>query len=475
MASSGRACVASEVGSNDCRDHALATLGLYLVSLGPDRAVFHVLTHLQAEMPESNETTCWQQVRHYKDHLGHPVVLEQYIQDYEADPSHLVPIQIYSTVPLDADHEDLRAYLLQGFYNDDVLPLFEIYSFCPPDAFACIEHNRRGIAYRKAQHRLKVPNLPPLIPRFFNESSDRPIGRCLLLRSHSYRLGSDGDWDLYTEAGGAPDLLAFNRSFSRSHADVDQEQRREDVDDEPGLAGFELSIERVQCQIDVSQVIVGDIFANAQHPGLEYALNADEGVPANAESPPGDEAEIRQQLERQSTEINYIFDSTFRILEDEDAGVVTFTNTSEDEPDLQYLVYAPFLSHWRNVPHSSIPLLKATSTSWSSIRPTHSHVLQALRAPFPIHCICPQYQSGTVGAAKRMLTNPYRIFAVVLDRPNFVEEAGVYFYMSEYTPSVDLPPEAQPHPDDTEVWRVAGMKEVSRLLGMLGVGEGRGE
>jgi hypothetical protein len=74
-----------------------------------------------------------------------------------------------------------------------------------------------------------------------------------------------------------------------------------------------------------------------------------------------------------------------------------------------------------------------------------------------------------------MLTNPYRIYAVVLDRPNFVEEAGVYFYMSEYTPSVDLPPEAQPHPDDTEVWRVAGMKEVSRLLGMLGVGEGRGE
>jgi hypothetical protein len=370
-----------------------------------DRAVFHVLTHLQAEMPESNEITGWQQVRHYEDHLGHPVVLEQYIQDYEADPSHLVPIQIYSTVPLDADHEDLRAYLLQGFYNEDVLPLFKIYSFCPPDAFACIEHNRRGIAYRKAQHRLKVPNPPP---RFFNESSDRLIGRCLLLRPHSYRLGSDGDWDLYTEAGGAPDLLAFNRSFSRSHAKVDQEQRREDDDDEPGLAGFELSIERVQCQIDISQVIVGDIFANAQHPGLEYALNADEGVPANAELPPGDEAEIRQQLERQSTEINYIFDSTFRIMEDEDAGVVTFTNTSEgDEPDLQYLVYAPFLSHWRNVPHSSIPLLKATvrlfssslffhfpfqqtinlkffileSTSWSSIRPTHSHVLQALRAP----------------------------------------------------------------------------------------------
>ncbi|KAL4813742.1 hypothetical protein BDW67DRAFT_177578 [Aspergillus spinulosporus] len=448
-------------------------------------------------MPESNETPGWQQVRHYKDHLGHLVILEQYIQEYDPDPSHLVPFQVYSTVPLDAEHEALRAYLLQGFYNDGVLPLFEIYTFSTPDAFACIEHNRREIAYCKAQRRPKVPNPPPLIPRFFNEGSDRRIGRCLLLRSHSYRLGVVGDWDFYTQAGGAPDLLAFTRSFSRSQADVDQEQRREDADDELGLAGFELSIERVQCQIDVSQAIVGDIFANAQHPGLEYALNVDEGIPTNVDSPPDDQAEIRRQLERQSRETNYILGSTFRIMEDDDARVVT------------YLVYTPFLSHWRNVPHSSIALLKATarlfsssllfhlpsrqtinlkfyipeSTSLSSIRPAHNH-LQALTTPFPvgarhtvpvtgssskIHRIYPQYQSDTVGAAKCMLISPYRMFTVVLDRPNFVEEADVYFYMSEYAPSVDLPPEAQPHPDDTEVWRVVGTKEVSMLLGMVGL------
>jgi hypothetical protein len=492
-------------------------VGYYFNVIVEDRFVFRVLTFLHVQMSESSEATGWQQVRHYKDHLGHPVVLEQYIEEgYDPYSSHLVPIQIYSTVLLDTDHKSLRAYLLQGFYNDAVLPLFEIYSFCPPDAFACIEHNRREIAYRKSQHRLKVPNPPPLIPRFFNACSDRPIGRCLLLQTHSYRLGYVGDWDLYIEAGSAPDDLVFNRSFSRFQADVVEEQRRADGDDELGLAGFELSIERIQCQIDVSQVIVADIFPNAQRPELEYALDTDEGVLANAELPPDVEAEIREQLEKQSTEINYAVESTFRIMDD-DAGVVTVTNTSEgDDADLQYLVYAPFLSHWRNVPHSSIPLLKATarlfsssllfhlpshktinlkffipdSTSWSSIRPAHSHLIQTLIAPFPvgarhtitvagssseIHRIYPQYLTDTVGAAERMLTNPCRILAVVLDRPNFVEEAGVYFYMSEYTSSVDIPPEMEPQPDDTEVWRVVGMKEVSGLLGMVGVGKGRAE
>ncbi|KAL4757259.1 uncharacterized protein BDW70DRAFT_163736 [Aspergillus foveolatus] len=137
-------------------------------------------------------------------------------------------------------------------------------------------------------------------------------------------------------------------------------------------------------------------------------------------------------------------------MEDDGAGVVTATNTSEeDDADLQYLVYAPFLSHWRNVPHLSIPLLKATgrlfsssllfrlpsqqtidpkffipeSTSWSSIRPANSHLIQTLTAPFPvgarhtipvagssseIYRIYPQYQSDTVGAAEHMLTNPYQ-------------------------------------------------------------------
>ena len=43
----------------------------------------------------------WQQVRTYADHLGHRVVLEQYVVP-DPEPDHLVPIQVYSLVPLDS-------------------------------------------------------------------------------------------------------------------------------------------------------------------------------------------------------------------------------------------------------------------------------------------------------------------------------------------------------------------------------------
>ena len=55
---------------------------------------------------------------------------------------------------------------MQSFMDEEVKPLFEIYSYCPPDAFACIEHNRMEIARRKQQHRSGVENPPPLIPKF---------------------------------------------------------------------------------------------------------------------------------------------------------------------------------------------------------------------------------------------------------------------------------------------------------------------
>lgn len=91
-----------------------------------------------------------QQVRTYADHLGHRVVLEQFVvPDNPLHPNDLLPIQVYSLVPLEDDHYQLRMYLMQSFFDEEVKPLFEIYPYCPPDALACIEHNRLEIARRK--------------------------------------------------------------------------------------------------------------------------------------------------------------------------------------------------------------------------------------------------------------------------------------------------------------------------------------
>ncbi|KAA8651047.1 hypothetical protein EYZ11_003782 [Aspergillus tanneri] len=193
----------------------------------------------------------WQQVRTYPDHLGHRVVLEQIVEpDFTPDPSHLVPIQVYSLVSLDADHQQLREYLMHSFMNEELKPLFKVYLFCAPDAFACIEHNRREIAHRKQQHRSGVENQPPLIPQFFRPSDDTPVGFCVLLRSHSYRLGYVKDWDELAKEGKSPDLLYFNHLFSSAHSDFDDAQCLSDSGDLSPEA-FELSIERLMCQIDI--------------------------------------------------------------------------------------------------------------------------------------------------------------------------------------------------------------------------------
>ena len=61
------------------------------------------------------------------------------------------------------------------------------------------------------------------------------------------------------------------------------------------------------------------------------------------------------------------------------------------------------------------------------------------------------------------------MFAVVLDRANFVSQAGVYFYMANLDPLNDTDPDLEVCSDDTQVWRGVGMSEVARRLAMLAV------
>ncbi|KAL2869905.1 uncharacterized protein BJX67DRAFT_378950 [Aspergillus lucknowensis] len=459
----------------------------------------------------------WQQ-RQYSDHLGNPVFLEEYVEpDWTPEEVHQVPIQVYSTVPLDDDHENLRDYLLNSFWDEEVKPLFEIYSYRPPDAYACMEHHRREIAYRKQQHSSGAPNPPPLIPQFFYKSYESPAGCCILLRSQSYRLGYIEDPDEYAEAGEAPDLLYFNRTFSNSRSSVDLVHRTSsaepDPDEELYPEGFEFLIEPVRNQGEMGQVVMQEIFPNAaelseDRNSLQYAADVDEGAPPDPTPPP--EAQIQQQLDQQFAEGGFSLDDTFRVSHDQ--GRVTVTNApSGTEPDLQYLIYAPFLSHLQasasallertarlftaalisHLPpsktvnlHFHIPA--SASPFWSAIHPAHRAAL-ALHGPedLPIgalqtfsadespatpHRVSPQRRPDTLGTARISLARHHRVFAVVLDRPTLVSEAGVYFYMTDYDNSNDPVP-TWPERPDTEVWRSAGMREVARRLGMLAVEE----
>ncbi|KAJ5823214.1 hypothetical protein N7447_005554 [Penicillium robsamsonii] len=461
----------------------------------------------------------WQQVHTYADHLGHRVVLEQFVGlDFSPDPDDLVPIQVYSLVSLDDNHKQLRKYLMQSFWDDEVKPLFEVYSYCPPDPFACIEHNRREIARRKQQHRSGVENPPPLIPQFTRPSNYSTVGFCVLLRSHSYRLGYTEDSDSLAKVGEGPDLLYFNRSFSSTRGDVDETQSLSESENENlSPEAFELATERIMNQIDIGQIIIIDIFNNAGRPGLQYALDIDEGEPPNSNLP--SEEQIRDQLGQETSVGGFSLDPAFQI--SQDADIITVTNTPKGNvPDMQYLIHALFLSSIRDTAGS--PLLESTarlftasivshlpanktltlkffipkSSSWSAIHSAQTEVLEVLEVqshqtqgedradPFPIGALNtfsvgdeqspsayrtirqePQYFI----TAQEMYPMIFRLFAIVLDRAKFVSEAGVYFYMADCDASGDPDPYWQDSPDDTQVLRGVDMSTIAGRLGMAGL------
>ncbi|KAL5336629.1 hypothetical protein BJX70DRAFT_409813 [Aspergillus crustosus] len=460
------------------------------------------------------------QIQHYSGHKGHPVVLEERIvPDWSPEPYQRVPIQVYSLAPLDPDHGKLRQYLIQGYQNE-VMPLFEIYSYCPSDAFDCIEHHRHEIAYRKQQHKQSADpsSLPPLIPQYFRGAI--PLAFCVLIRSQSYRLGRNDDTDKLDEAGEGPDFLYFNRCLSSTRSHVDQVQRGTYLSSGLDPEAFELSVERVDDQAQQGGIIMGDILPDATGPddrmSLKYAMDVDEGVLPPSTQPSEDQ--LHAQLDQQFIDDWLALTRSVRVTHD--GKIVTVSNTPDGaEPDLQYVIFAAFLRELSGNDASTYILLEATArlftasllsqlptpktvnlkfsipesslSPFSGVRSAYKAILSnkanglphgALqifsadeKEPPARYRVAPTYPHDSTHAARRDLATPCRVFAVVLDRANFVAEAGVYFYKAD----VDYFKQPQLFcdgicPDDTVVWRCIGMREVARRLGMIAVEEENG-
>ncbi|KAL3476932.1 hypothetical protein BJX99DRAFT_227192 [Aspergillus californicus] len=434
----------------------------------------------------------WQPV-HYSDHLGHPVVLEELISPgFEESALNRVPIPVYSTVPLDEDHSILREYLLNSFIDEEIIPLFEIYSYCPPDSFACIEYHRREIAYRKEQ--TGTPNAVPLIPQFSDGSMRSPIGLCILLRSHSYRLGWIEDPDEYEAAGDSPDWLFFSRAY-QSHVPSTEPGGKIELH----LGGFELSIRPVRNQRDIGPTIVCDIVTSVRikdHYCLDYGLDQNEGLPFDAI--PLSKQQIRQQLDQQDAASTFTLNQTFLV--SHEANAVSVTNTKGSEPDLQYIILVPFLSHLRE--DETPALLEATArlftsslmshlptktlnlkfwipetNSWSAILPAYRdahqntpfsigalHTLTARGDDHPtVHRLFPHNMDPAYRGAYLIRNNGDS--AVFIDRANFLRDPGVCFYMTEYLDDDDLYRDGADRPE-TNIQRSPDMAEVAYRMAM---------
>jgi len=399
---------------------------------------------------------------------------------------------------------------MQTFSDDEVKPLFEIYSYRPPDGFACIEHNRIEIARRKQQHHSEVKNPLPLIPRFNRPYSFSNVGFCVLLRSHSYRVGNMQDSEEADEIGEGPDMLYFNRAFSSTCTEVDMVQHMGEDLEEPSSEGFEFAIERLMDQSYIGQLMILDIFLNvARYPERE-ALDIDEGQPPSQNMPT--EEQIRDQLDQEISVGGFSLDPVFHI--SQEANIVTVSNIPEGEtPDIQYIIHAAFLSHIRDAAGSSIlestarnftasmvsnlPANKTLtfkffvpkSNSWSAIRSAQNEVLEILSQqneqvnqenPFSIGAIhnittgdsqplaakrfTPQGPGQYIQSPQGQCDNSgFRIFTVVLDRAKFISEAGVYFYKTDWDECED--PDTSS--DDTIVSRIPDMNTAARRLGVV--------
>lgn len=132
------------------------------------------------------------------------------------------------------------------------------------------------------------------------------------------------------------------------------------------------------------------------------------------------------------------------------------------------------------------------SPSLSAIRPAQNEVLEILSREaqeedrenaFPIGAlhnvstgddqpriskrITPQIPEEHIITGQGRFCELFRLFTVVLDRPKFVSEAGVYFYIAYLDASENPDPSIQDAPDDTQVVRGLDMSTVAGRLGVV--------
>lgn len=81
--------------------------------------------------------------------------------------------------------------------------------------------------------------------------------------------------------------------------------------------------------------------------------------------------------------------------------------------------------------------------------------------------VTPQITEKQIITGQGRFCDTFHLFAVVLDRANFVSEAGVYFYMAYLDGSENPDPSMEDAPDDTQVVRGVDMSTVVARLGMV--------
>lgn len=230
--------------------------------------------------------------------------------------------------------------------------------------------------------------------------------------------------------------------------------------------------------------------------GYDYGLDEDEGQPT-------DQTELSPAEDILSNQAQALSLEDFSVTHGPGEAITITSNAIATDPNIRYSIYVPFLhysggnysletvaraftsaviSHFPQGKTIHLEFHKPPNVSLSSIIFFHRGILR-FRPEMSVGALhnistggtrvypCARSEHLPVGFQQER--EPYKVFAVVLDKPDFINENGVLFILTDggkmiAEPTNETTDEPGPYSDyyETQVWRSAGMAEVARRLGM---------
>ncbi|KAJ5956923.1 hypothetical protein N7501_011202 [Penicillium viridicatum] len=446
--------------------------------------------------------------REYPDHGGNTVILGKFSyesQFYRPEEGEAYRLQVYSTTPIQP--EELKRLYAYFCFDLSWPPFLEIYTYNPPDGLACVEHQRREIAHRK---RLQAEqregeydeSLPPLIPTMRTGFEDGFMsGFCFLLTSKSYLQGSFQDND----HGTGPWWISFDRSLPSAIKKLDMIKRLDNppnklqafkewgISVNPEIRDINVNITTDQGTMrwDMKELMRG-IYSTYAYNQIDYGLYEPPPPRPSEETPTLQHIqEVLEQQQQQTAEVQSIDSTVLRLTWGSENNTVTVTNNSSDgECDLQYVIYVQFLAA---IEQEKTAFLETTARTFAAGIISHLPASKTIYFEFRIPSISlsslisaapngfevgasHEFEPGSVIRALPQINRdvsirpiPHTFFTVVLDKPAFIQEPGVLFYILWTDPRQYIEPQST----DTvvETLRCAGIQEAARRLAMLAVDE----
>ncbi|KAK5118640.1 hypothetical protein LTR85_008105 [Meristemomyces frigidus] len=381
---------------------------------------------------------------------------------------------------------DLIDYKGRELPMDYESPLFEIYA-PQPDALACVEHQRREIAHRKAQAHSNEANVL-LIPKVAGNEYDRRRAG-FLIQPH----GGDEDPD-------GPLWVTFDCRFpSATYADSTSRLAQDPVvAHEAGIAledievlpeKMEIVVRRMQLawsmraelkqlhHLSLWEMRHGNYIDCDAKP--DYALDEEEGQP-DVQAPKSAMEDLTQSA--QALTLDHV------AVKEADAMVTISNKEMSAMPSLRYIIYTPFL-HLPGFEDSLEQTAKAFTAALTSRLPAETTVHLEFRKPQeptlssvlhdhrtamqsrPADWIGALVTIADQGAASpdgpgtsptpvrlypyevlpiNVSFDRYKTFAVILDRPDFISGPGVLFLLTDggkNLPSSSDPQAIRHHPN----------------------------